>query len=468
MVNLEMARRILGFNLLCLITVTKLSAQTFSVLHYFTNFAEGTYPVGGLIADGNTLYGTTRISVFKINANGSGYTVLQHLPNSNEALLGTTGPLLLCGTNLYGIASQRGSNLLGTIFRISTNGTGLTVLRDFTGAPDGSSSYYSGLALSSNTLYGVTRSGGSNGFGTVFKIRTDGSGYSIIRHFEGSPDGDGPSGTLVLDGNTLYGETGGGGSNGPDAGTVFKLDTDGSGYSILRHFGAFAGDAASLVGSLILRGDTLFGTSGAGGSNDIGTVFKIKTNGMEFAVLHNFTNSPSGSRPWPGVILVGDTLYGTTATVAGSDNGTVFSLKTDGAAFTTIKSFSAFANVTYPTNSDGASPQAGLLAIGNMLYGAASSGGLYADVGRGTLFKIKLPESLRILADDAAFGIQSNVFGFNVIGNSNQTIVIEACANLANLDWVTLQTNRLGEGPLYFNDPGWTNSAGRFYRVRSP
>lgn len=123
--------------------------------------------------------------------------------------------------------------------------------------------------------------------------------------------------------------------------------------------------------------------------------------------------------------------------------------------------------VRIPT-SDGASPQAGLLAIGNTLYGLASSGGLYDNYGSGTIFKIALPAPLQILVNDPAFGVRSNSFGFNVTGNSNQTIVIEACTNLATFDWVALQTNILGAGPLHFNDSDWTNHSGRYYRVRSP
>jgi uncharacterized repeat protein (TIGR03803 family) len=271
----------------------------------------------------------------------------------------------------------------------------------------------------------------------------------------------------VLDGNTLYGGTGSGGSNGCCGGTIFKLNTNGSDYSILRHFGAPGTYEGAPNGDLTLSGDALYCTSGDGGSNYFGTAFRIKTDGTEFTILHHFVSNPGNSRPWNGVTLVGDTLYGTTANVSVPDTGTVFSLKTDGSDFSTIKAFSGYANVNYQTNIDGASPQARPVASGNALYSAASKGGLY-DYGNGLIYKITLPVPLKILPNDASFGVQSNLFGFNVTGNSNQTIVIEACTNLATFDWVALQTNILGAGPLYFNDPDWTNHSGRYYRVRSP
>jgi hypothetical protein len=69
---------------------------------------------------------------------------------------------------------------------------------------------------------------------------------------------------------------------------------------------------------------------------------------------------------------------------------------------------------------------------------------------------------------DASFGVQTNQFGFNITGTTNIPIVIEACADLASLVWVPLQSCTLTNGSVYFCDPQWTNYPGRFYRLRSP
>jgi hypothetical protein len=47
-------------------------------------------------------------------------------------------------------------------------------------------------------------------------------------------------------------------------------------------------------------------------------------------------------------------------------------------------------------------------------------------------------------------------------------IVVEACTNLANPLWLSLETNTLSGGSCYFSDPLWTNQPARFYRLRSP
>jgi uncharacterized repeat protein (TIGR03803 family) len=79
------------------------------------------------------------------------------------------------------------------------------------------------LILSGNTLYGTATSGGSSGAGTVFALRTDGTGFATLHEFclTDCNDGGSPSAGLILLGNALYGTAYGGGSSGN--GTVFSL-----------------------------------------------------------------------------------------------------------------------------------------------------------------------------------------------------------------------------------------------------
>ena len=71
---------------------------------------------------------------------------------------------------------------------------------------------------------------------------------------------------------------------------------------------------------------------------------------------------------------------------------------------------------------------------------------------------------------DAGFGVQTNQFGFNINWAGGETVVVEACADLANPVWTPLSTNTiagtLGSGSIHFSDPQWTNYPGRFYRIR--
>jgi len=69
-----------------------------------------------------------------------------------------------------------------------------------------------------------------------------------------------------------------------------------------------------------------------------------------------------------------------------------------------------------------------------------------------------------ILTGDGAFGVISNQFGFNVSGVSSQVVIVERSSNL--LQWLPLHTNTLGSSPVYFSDPGWSQSPHGFYRAR--
>jgi hypothetical protein len=73
-----------------------------------------------------------------------------------------------------------------------------------------------------------------------------------------------------------------------------------------------------------------------------------------------------------------------------------------------------------------------------------------------------------ILNFEPSFGIHTNQFGFTISWATNTSVVVEACANLANPVWLPVSTNTLTSGTAYFSDAQWTNYPGRYYRLRSP
>ncbi|MDB6025249.1 MAG: hypothetical protein JWM68_1472 [Verrucomicrobiales bacterium] len=418
-------KKILTFlvaSLFQLVVLDHAVAQTFTTLHNFAGYpSEGAYLNGGLILSGNTLYGTTQSggssgnngTVFKINANGTGFTNLYSFTatplytNSDGA---NPSELVLSGNTLYGTTYHGGSSENGTVFAINTNGAGFTTLHNFTEVSgpfpstnsDGARPY-AGLILSGNTLYGTTPSGGSSGSGTVFKVNTNGTGFTTLHSFIDASDGASPA-ELVLSGNTLYGTTSRGGTVN-NLGTVFAVNTDGTGFTNLHSFTGVS-DGANPDAGLILSGNTLYGTASAanegGGVN--GTIFAINTNGTGFTTLHNFTATPfsppygnsDGADPVARLILSGTTLYGTAVRGGNSGNGTVFAVNIDGTSFTNLHSFTALSN---STNSDGANLNAGLILSSNTLYGAAYRGG---SSGFGTIFSLSLsPPQLSIIPSGA-------------------------------------------------------------------
>ena len=130
--------------------------------------------------------------------------------------------MILSGGTLYGTASTGGDSDFGsgTVFAINTNGAGFTNLHSLTYA-DGASPF-AGLILSGKTLYGAAAFRGGSGYGTLFAVNTNGTGFTNFYNFSGGSDGAYPEGSLILSGNTLYGTAEGGASSSAN-GTVFSL-----------------------------------------------------------------------------------------------------------------------------------------------------------------------------------------------------------------------------------------------------
>ena len=185
------------------------------------------------------------------------------------------------------------------MFKLTKDGNGYTVLNSFsTAGGDGQWPQTALVEGSDGALYGRTALGGANGTGTVFKLNPDGRSYSVLHNFSGS-DGWNPE-TGLVEGNdgTLYGTTLYGGTNQSQAGTVFKLNKDGSGYIVLHTFTITIGADALWPSRLVHGSDSaLYGTTYYGGDNNVGTVFRLKKDGSGYAILRSFSNTGSEGQP---------------------------------------------------------------------------------------------------------------------------------------------------------------------------
>lgn len=190
-----------------------------------------------------------------------------------------------------------------------------------------------------------------------FKINTDGTGFVTLYSFSGS-DGAKPFASIILSGNTLYGTTSVGGPFGQ--GTIFAVQTDGTAFKTLYGFSAMQGgtntDGAQPQCTLVMSGNTLYGTTLLGGSAGDGTAFSLNSDGTSFMNLHNFTGTNSdGIGPYPALIVSGTTLYGTTYRGGTSGHGTVFSIALSSAEPPQLTIVPSNANVilAWPSNTSG-------------------------------------------------------------------------------------------------------------------
>jgi uncharacterized repeat protein (TIGR03803 family) len=335
------------------------------------SFTGGLSQASGLTpaSDGN-LYGTTAFggnqpaygTVFQVTTNGVVAVFARF--DTNSGLNPEAGLAQGADGSFYGTTAGGGTNAAGNVFEMTPAG-GLTNLYSFTGGSDGSAPATLLTQAPSGWLFGTTATGGTNGVGNVFKISTNGA-FANVYSFTGGKDGGTPAGqlTLCLDGN-FYGVTTGGGAH--NYGTVFRLTPGGA----LTTLYAFTGGTDGYMPHALAQGTdgNLYGTtahSTMSGYPFYGTIFKIGTNGS-FTTLYSL-NYDDGYYPRAGLIQGCDgNFYGTTYMGGTYGDGTVFQITSAG-ALTTLASFDGF--------DDGAEPVTPLAQGGDgRLYGTTSSGG---------------------------------------------------------------------------------------------
>ncbi len=366
-------------------------AETFTTLHSFDEDNESSPLMGPLVTDGSALYGTSIGGrVYSIGLDGSGYRVLHSL---SEVEGHTLDGVVLNGSTLYGTAETGGPVGEGTIFRLNTDGTGFTVLHAFDAALDSSPLWLPcGVPIiDGSTLYCTTNP--SLNMGVVFKMNTDGSDFATLCELPGSYNGStypGTYGSLIRDNSTLYGTTGYRNVHGGN--TVYKVGTDGTGYTVLHTFPTNYEEG--LDGQLTLVGSTLYGTARYGSTGD-GLVYRVNTNGNGFTVLHDFTGV-DGQSPECGVALADNMLYGITHHGGASGLGAIYRMDLNGSNFEVVHSFAG-------GPSDGEVPWAALTVVGSTIYGTTAGGGTF---NRGTIFALTIPEpSTFVLLGIGALGL---------------------------------------------------------------
>ncbi|HBA84829.1 MAG TPA: hypothetical protein DCZ95_12110 [Verrucomicrobia bacterium] len=303
----------------------------FTALHSLPGGVNGgIWPMGTPIESGGQLYGMAQIGgasnygvVYRANVNGAGYTNLFSFGGYNGRY--PSGKLLLHGGYFYGMTARGGTEDNGVVFRMTTNGTGYTLLHSFraTNLVEGAIPW-GGLIVNSTNLYGMTYFGGVSNLGVIFRISTTGTGYANLHHFVGKKgDGKHPKGDLLLDGGKLYGMTSEGGSN--NAGVVFSLALDGTQFKTLYEFTGKPNDAETPSGSLLKDGNYLYGMAFSG-PNKAGVAFSVHTNGGTLNILKAFGGAATGRDPFGSLAKSGSRIYGMTRYGGAHNAGVIFSL----------------------------------------------------------------------------------------------------------------------------------------------
>jgi uncharacterized repeat protein (TIGR03803 family) len=317
------------------------------------------------------------------------YKTLYSFQGGKDGMLPYARLLLDDAGNLYGTTVEGGpqgscsfSGGCGTVFKLAPDGTE-TVIHAFcseSNCADGSGPYAGLIQDGAGNLYGTTTYGGAHGAGTVFQIAPDGT-ETVLRSFVDGGIGSFPDGGVIVDNSgTLYGTTGTGGAE--NAGVVFRLVPGGT-FEVLADFPGGAGGASPAGDLAVDKNGNFYGIMG-GGAADFGGVFKLRASGHNIKIIYSFHGSPSDAgNPSSGVIMDrAGNIYGTTPQGGTYDRGATYKIAKDGTE-TVLHSFDR-----------NTAPYGALVRdeAGN-LYGTASAGG---TSNCGAVFKL-MPDGRQII-----------------------------------------------------------------------
>ena len=356
--------------------------------------------------------------------NGSSWSALGSGMNNDVYALAVSGSTLYAG-GAFTTAGGSAANYIA-----QWNGSSWSALGSGMG---GSSPSVNALAVSGGTLYAGGNFTTADGNAANCIAQWNGSSWSALGSGMSSDEGYGPIvSALTVSVGTLYAAGDFTSAGGSAANNIAQWN--GSSWSALGSgIGGVSSGYPNLNG-LAVSGGTLyaggyFTTAGGSAANNV-----AQWNGSSWSALG------SGFAPVYALAVSGGTLY------VGGDSGLIEQWNGS--------SWSAFGSVNDAVFA--------LAASGGTLYAAnyfTNAGGtnMYYDVA-----EANLPVSLAITTD-ATFGFTNGVFGFDVTGPSGSNVVIQSSTDLQT--WIPLQTNLLGNGPLYFSDSQSPANPARFYRA---
>ena len=290
-------------------------------------------------------------ATFSVEAGGDGPLSFQWQENGTNLMDGgnisgsatptlTLASVTVTNAGTYSVIVSNALDVLSspsaalTVLPANPPGTLVTVPHLFSGGTGPFNPHAGVIQGTDGNFYGTTVNGGSGLYGTAFGLYPGGA-FGVKHSFTNGVDGATPLAGLIQasDGN-FYGASLHG--VGASLGTLFRM-TPANVFTPLHAFGG-GDDGGNPLASLVQGSDgNLYGTASTGGSNGVGTVFSLSTNGL-FTPLWSF-NSTNGSYPAGSLVQGSDgKFYGTTAAGGTQDLGTVFSLSTNG-SFNSLVSF---------------------------------------------------------------------------------------------------------------------------------
>jgi uncharacterized repeat protein (TIGR03803 family) len=421
-------------------TLTKV--VDFSGNNALAGMIKGSDSLYTLVPDGNGfLWGMTSYTgytsgngtIFKVDMATNTATTVLEFSDAGATNKGKTprGGLVNDGEgNLWGITETGGYLNRGTVFKISAASGVLTTVQQFGELAGANASVYSawnGLSHDGEgNLWGVATTGGTATPWAVYKIRiSDGSFTKVLEQAHGGVSYKGNTPLAGLTGSAtspwLWGTTSAGGTY--NLGTLFRHNPTTGEHDTVVHFtgntGAALGGKPSgklfIDASGIVWGTTEIGGAFGTGTRN-GTIFKYDPPSGVFTTVHSFN---SGTKPKGALVGMSDgNIWGTTSSGTGTTVGTVFKISPGTNAVTTVYSFTSASNAP-----NGSEPVGNLVEDGSgFIWGVAQKGG--GGSSTGVLFKIHMtsgaftavqvfPSASNMQSGDLVIDAAGSIYGSN-------------------------------------------------------
>lgn len=306
------------------------SPNTFNKLYDFSsNTVQGFAPASIIInSTGTTLYGVAAGG----GATGDGaiFSLLTTPPYTYTKIFDFTyatsgsspNQLVISGSNLYGYTISGSINGTGSLFSITTSGTGYSLLYSTQAVGGGYSNKIISLAISGTTLYFSTNYD-STSYGTIYSIPVTGGAATTLRTCAAA---NAVPNNLTISGSTIYFSTQTATPGSPITYAnwqICSITTAGASFTQLTSL-TTAANVAPL--SIILSGSTLYASSNIGGANNYGALYSTPTSvSSSPTLLYSFNGQPTdGYIPFVN-IFYNSTLFGVTYYGGTSNLGTIFS-----------------------------------------------------------------------------------------------------------------------------------------------
>ncbi|MFA6402639.1 MAG: choice-of-anchor tandem repeat GloVer-containing protein, partial [Salinivirgaceae bacterium] len=282
---------------------------------------------------------------------------------------------------LYGMTAFGGTNGNGVIYEYNPKLKSYTKKFEFDGMVNGANPKGDLVKAPNGKLYGMTELGGFNNEGVLFEYDPDSNLFVKKGDFDSLPSGANPLGSLLLvNDSLLYGMTRFGGVNG--SGVIFKYNFINETFNKMLDFSQFT-TGSQPVGSLLQANNgLLYGVTSKGGMNDFGKLFEFNTLSYQCSSKHEFYDLFSGAYPQGRLVQANNgKLYGLTESGGTNNSGTLFEYDFYTNMFYTKANFDSTLNGKKPTGSLTLSKTGNLL--GGASYGGASNKGVLFEFNFG-------------------------------------------------------------------------------------